>query len=401
MNLFCKKIILILVGIFLSFTVLEIGLQTTGFIFKIIKEYKNEKIQKNDVITILCLGESTTSGEWPPILQKILNWKSKNIKFNVVDKGLGGTNTLFISQKINNYLEEYQPDCIILMMGINDSGVPYIKNNIRILNLLQLIYRHIKNKYFYNYTDETFVTLIELVKNLINQKKYKESETILHFLLDKSNNTSQIVFLTLTDLYTESEQFDKFKNLIDAYKGCIIPQILYTIEDFFVNQKYSKEEIKNWLLKNERRLVNEDFMLDPILKKYDCLYLSGKIKNHGISEAILVKKRILHKDNTQIKQNYINTTNYISKFNEKILIIPMQYPTLSVEDLKELLKDSKYYDNFVFINNEENFKQALKIHKKEKIFRDSFGGSFGHCTELGNTIIAENVAKTILDKYKK
>lgn len=401
MNLFCKKIILILVGIFLSFTVLEIGLQTTGFILKTFKEYKNEKIQKNDAITILCLGESTTGGQWPPILQKILNEKSKNIKFNVVDKGQGGTNTLFISKKINNYLEEYQPDCVILMMGINDKGIRYIKNNIRVLNLLQLIYRHIKNKYFYNYTDETFMTLIELAKNLVNQKKYKESEKILYFLLDKSNNTSHIVFLTLTDVYAESNQLDKFKNLIDTYNGCIIPPILYTIEDFFVNQKYSKEEIKNWLLKNERRLVNDDDMLDPILKKYDCSYLSGKSKNRRICETILVKKTILHNDTTQLKQNYINAINYISKFNKKILIMPMQYPTLSVEDLKELLKDSKYYDNFVFINNEENFKQALKIHKREKIFRDSFGGSFGHCTELGNTIIAENVAKIILDKYQK
>ena len=33
------------------------------------------------------------------------------------------------------------------------------------------------------------------------------------------------------------------------------------------------------------------------------------------------------------------------------------------------------------------------------IFVDMFGGSFGHCTELGNTIIAENVAETILKLY--
>ncbi len=405
MNLLLKKTLTILVGILLSFTVLEIGLQTTEFIFKNIKEYKNKRIKQDNVINILCLGESTTDGQWPPILQKILDIKSKHIKFNIIDEGKGGTNTFFISQQIKSYLEKYQPDCIILMMGINDKGLPYIKKNIKILNLFQLIYKHVKNKYFYNYTDETFTALIELARNLINQKKYRESEIILSFLLDKSNNTSEQTFLSLMELYVESKQFDKFKNLIDKYNGCIIPPILYSIEEFFLDQGYSKEKIRNWLLRNEKRLINEDSMLDPIFKKYDCLYLSDKIKHHRICEQVLVKKTILNQNNTQTKQNYINTIDYIYEFNKKILIMPMQYPTLSVENLKEILKDSKYYDNFVFISNEENFTQALKTHKREEIFRDNFGESFGqnfgHCTELGNTIIAENAAKTILDQYQK
>ena len=77
----------------------------------------------------------------------------------------------------------------------------------------------------------------------------------------------------------------------------------------------------------------------------------------------------------------------------------MQYPTLSVEKLKQDLKDSPYYDKIIFISNEENFKQALKTHKSEEIFRDMFAGTFGHCTEFGNTLIAENVAETILKLY--
>jgi len=405
MNLFFKKILTILVGILLSFTVLEIGLQTTGFIFKNIKEYKNKRIKQDNVVNILCLGESTTDSQWPPILQKILDEKSKHIKFNIIDEGKGGTNTFFILQQIKSYLEKYQPDCIILMMGINDKGLPYIKKNIKILNLFQLIYKHVKNKYFYNYTDETFIALIELARNLINQKKYREAETILSFLLDKSNNTSEQTFLSLMELYVEPKQFDKFKNLIDKYNGCITPPILYNIEEIFLNQGYSKEKIRNWLLKNEKRLINEDSMLDPIFKKYDCLYLLDGIKNNRNFEEVLIRRTVLNNDITRLKQNYINTLNYIYEFNKKILIMPMQYPTLSVENLKENLKDSKYYDNFVFISNEENFTQALKTYKREEIFRDNFGKSFGqnfgHCTELGNTIIAENAAKTILGQYQK
>jgi len=76
--------------------------------------------------------------------------------------------------------------------------------------------------------------------------------------------------------------------------------------------------------------------------------------------------------------------------------MPMQYPTLPIEHLKQDLKKSKYYDNLVFISNEENFEQASKTHKKEKIFKDMFGGNFGHCTLYGNTLITENIIPKIL-----
>ncbi len=348
----------------------------------------------------MCLGESTTDSQWPPILQKILDEKSKHIKFNIIDEGKSGTNTFFISQQINNYLEKYEPDCIILMMGINDKGIHYIKNKVRVFNLLQLIYSHVKNKYFYDYTDETFTTLLELAKNLINQKKYRESEIVLNFSLAKSNYTSAEAALNLINLYTASEQSDKFKNLIYKYNGDIIPLIFYRIEEFFLNQGYSKEKIKNWLLENKKRLINENSMFNPILKKYDCLYLLDEIRNNRNFEEVLIRKTILNNDNTQLKQNYINTLNYIYEFNIKTLVMPMQYPTLSAENLKETLKDSKYYDRFVFISNEKNFEQALKIYKREEIFRDAFGKNFGHCTELGNTLIAENAAKIILEQYQ-
>ena len=31
----------------------------------------------------------------------------------------------------------------------------------------------------------------------------------------------------------------------------------------------------------------------------------------------------------------------------------------------------------------------------DEIFKDQFAGDFGHCTDLGNTMIAENVVNTL------
>ena len=102
-----KKISLIIIGIILSLILLEIGLQLAGFTLTAIKKYGNKIAKDPNTITILCLGESTTDGQWPPILQKILDEKSKNKKFNVVDEGKVGTNSKIILSKVNSYLYKY------------------------------------------------------------------------------------------------------------------------------------------------------------------------------------------------------------------------------------------------------------------------------------------------------
>ena len=66
-----KKISLILIGFLLSFVILEISLQLAGFTVITINKYRNKLTKDPNTITILCLGESTTDDQWPPILQKI------------------------------------------------------------------------------------------------------------------------------------------------------------------------------------------------------------------------------------------------------------------------------------------------------------------------------------------
>ena len=152
-----KKILLVVLGIILSLVVLEIGLQITSFTLSTIKKYRNKITKNQNTITILCLGESTTDGQWPPILQAILNKKSKNKKFIVIDEALSGTNTRRIAEKIENYLIKYNADIVISMMGINDSGLDYKKYKIKILSLFLLIISHIKQHFYYTEEDTLYL----------------------------------------------------------------------------------------------------------------------------------------------------------------------------------------------------------------------------------------------------
>ncbi|MCB4790497.1 MAG: hypothetical protein LHV68_01280 [Elusimicrobia bacterium] len=69
-----RKIVLILLGIFLSITLLEIGLRLSGYTYLYLQEYGNRKALNNKgTYRILCLGESTTAGQYPQYLEEELN----------------------------------------------------------------------------------------------------------------------------------------------------------------------------------------------------------------------------------------------------------------------------------------------------------------------------------------
>jgi hypothetical protein len=61
--------------------------------------------------------------------------------------------------------------------------------------------------------------------------------------------------------------------------------------------------------------------------------------------------------------------------------------------LKRIFERDK---DIVFVDNEGIFKEALKKAGYKEYFRDMFAGDFGHCTQKGNALLAENIADVIL-----
>lgn len=127
-----KKFGLIIFGIFLGLFLLEIALRVGGFVFLSLQEYRNRiAIAQKGGYCILCLGESTTAlgGEysWPSQLEEILNRAQIGIKFKVINKGIPGISTSGILYHLEKYLDEYEPNMVITMIGINDCGklIPY------------------------------------------------------------------------------------------------------------------------------------------------------------------------------------------------------------------------------------------------------------------------------------
>ncbi|MHB9155688.1 MAG: GDSL-type esterase/lipase family protein [Endomicrobiales bacterium] len=76
-----------------------------------------------------------------------------------------------------------------------------------------------------------------------------------------------------------------------------------------------------------------------------------------------------------------------------IPLVCMQYPLRGLEPLKRMLEG---FEGVVYVENETVFREALKKAPYDEYFRDVFAGDFGHCTDKGNALLAENIAGVIL-----
>ncbi len=77
-----------------------------------------------------------------------------------------------------------------------------------------------------------------------------------------------------------------------------------------------------------------------------------------------------------------------------IPLVAVQYPLEELKALQEKLPPGK---GLFFVDNEALFKKAVAQNGYFYYFADSYGGKYGHCTPKGNHLLAENVAKTVLE----
>ncbi len=114
----------ILVRVILFLLFMEGFLNLGGWAFITIQEWRNQYAAHPGAYRILCLGDSITAngGEYsyPSQLQAALNKAFSRGKFQVINKGTPSWTTSEMSAHFKGVLQHYQPDMVILMIGVND-----------------------------------------------------------------------------------------------------------------------------------------------------------------------------------------------------------------------------------------------------------------------------------------
>ena len=428
---------------------------------------------------ILCLGESTTQGQYPPFLEKALNQRNIGIKFSVIDKGLNGTNTWVIVSRLESYLDTYHPDMVITMMGINDAGphMPYepvsdskainFLKSFRIYKLTRLLWLHIvsrlgerKSYKLSNYTtllkpslrkSELQQVVAEKNNVLLSEESTKLKKAIelnprgegayvglgwLYKIQGKLSEAEESfkkaielnprgegAYFELGWLYREqgkrSESEESFKKAIEinskgewAYIG--LGRLYHEQGKLSEAEELFKKAIElnprgevayfelGWLYHEQGKLSEAEELFKKAIELNP-----GSDRLYGALEVLYTEKgnmelaRKYGKEARDLGLSYYvpNTTSDYHKLKtvldkRGITYVCVQYPIRNLEPLKKIFQGND--KGIIFVDNERIFRDAVAKDSHQNYFRDMFGGEFGHCTEKGNRLLAENIANVIL-----
>ena len=159
-----QKAALLVVGLFLFLTFIELGLRLGGFISLSLQRYNNKlALKQKGAYRIMCLGESTTAmggkDSYPAQLEEILNQLNIGKNFSVINMGESNINTSYILAHLEENLAKYNPNMVITMMGVGDgSDIEYLQyisrgakdnflSSLRVYKLGRLLWLHIVAKF--------------------------------------------------------------------------------------------------------------------------------------------------------------------------------------------------------------------------------------------------------------
>lgn len=442
-----KNFLLVFCGLILSLFLLELFLQSISVSIKFYKNHTiNQKLNKKESITILCLGESTTDNQWPKFLKQSLIKRNVEKEIIIIDKGVKAINTTCILEKTEEYIKNFEPDIIVSMMGINDGNSDVIslkKTKFKLQKLFFLIKQHLSNrKIISDKNNDKFLLDFNSANRLFDSQQYDESINIFESLLNQNSDNDIKIIKLLTRAYVikakkagfETKEAKEYLNRAEqlVFKGIEIKQYydinailfilaqnknrvmiekLFPITDKTVFKKIYEQD--PWAFISHTHLFVELGMNDFVKSIAEQLYSADVKENTPYADRIFGSNAtlLIESKNYQTAEKYLNMTrNYLMKNipemtvenyrklaeicrEKNIKLIAMQYPMRPVEQLYIILED---YSEIYFVDNENIFKEALKTNEISKIFKDLFAGDFGHCTDLGNQMIADNLADTLV-----
>jgi tetratricopeptide (TPR) repeat protein len=410
---FQQKLILIIFGLFLFFILLEAGLRLGGFIILSLQENRNRaSLKQKGTYRIICLGESTTAGQWPPFLEEILNQRNIGIKFSVVDKGKVGTNTVVILSQIESYLGEYHPDMVVAMMGINDYGsdVPYERSalsktmrSIRTYKLARLLWLHMVTKakeigLYKLHRDrrpvqEPYAYLLNIRKKeaTARQEDNIKNKDVLKKALEL-NPLNDEAYIEFSNLCRDKKQLQQAE---DAYKKALGLKPRNDEAYVELGETYRDQG----QLQQAEDAYKKALELNPGKVRSSELYGALGTIYEEMGQFTLAEECYSNANQTRLSEYKPSTAYNYHKLKEildkrKIKLVCVQYPMYNIEALKKIFQGD--IDGILFVDNEKTFKEAVREGSYKMYFRDIFGGDFGHCTYKGNRLLAENIANVIL-----
>ena len=369
--------------------ILEIALRTGGFVLSLAQERNNlNSLGQKRAYRIICLGESTTANEYPHFLEEALNRHSKQAKFSVMDLGVPGNTTDGMLADLEHNLSKYEPDIVVAMLGVNEEfdnvgGRHNVTGSdfSRVIKLLKQLKQRWRTK-FLEITARPAQKDNSLPMQIVSQDEQKATV--------KADLESCATVYSLACNYWREKSYDKAEELFSntIKMGTTYYQAYVDLAMCYLRKgRYdlAEETLKKVIVLNPK-----------IAKAYGglahCFREQGK---NEAAEKYFEKANIIRLKyyNPKTKQNYKKIRTILSQ--KGIVLVCVQYLVRSIKTLEHILQPT---GELILVDNETSFKQAIEQASYGEYFVDMFGGDFGHCTDKGNILLAENIAREILQQ---
>lgn len=358
------------------------------------------------------------------------------MRFSVIDKGAVGADTNKILAHLNENIDIYQPDMVVMMAGANDKDIVYyhgiaeaqgnIFRHFRVYRLLRLLYRHCAQK---------------ILKQGIHAKRMESDreffeQGIEYDLQGKTLQAEQAVkkalelnprngdaYIELGFLYNGQSEYllaeESFKKAVEADprndRAYLQLAVYYQNHAEFVQAEENFRKAIELNPDNDAAYAGLGFLYrdQGRFSEAEAAFAKAITINprndyaYSAASALFLQKGDLGRADEYARKadkvrfafsSQVTVANY-RRIKETldargIRLVSVQYPMRSVKPLQRMFRG--FEQGVIFVDNEHAFKEAVRKQGYKEYFLDLFGGDFGHCTEKGNRLIAENIAAAIL-----
>jgi tetratricopeptide (TPR) repeat protein len=421
---------LIILGIVLALVFFEVAFRVGGAVYQAVTNSRNlSALNKDGTIRILCLGESTTQmgGEssYPRQLELRLNYLQDRVQYAVINGGIPGGNTTMIAAKLPAQIKQYRPDIVVMMMGINDvaakvvgKGEALFKKTNPIIALLQKsrLVRLLNGLWIAQRSKTVSIdNAIETDKLVIAQPQ--DQSLLKYATISTAGLKYSQAVAAYQELIKRNQKYGSWPNCWFYRKiGWIYHktgdhekylQTINAILELNTKDAWAKDQVVEMCRADKNDPAVVDFLRQAIHQQPDqaSLYelLGNCFVSRGEDKPATEYLREAHRRrvaavNPVTRENYRVILDLLDQQNIQTVIV--QYPVRSFDELSVILEGIDKVDRAILVDNQKIFKSVLATGRYEDYFLDRFAGDFGHCTAKGNYLLADNIAKYILNAFK-
>lgn len=389
------KPVLFSLGILVGLGAVELSLRLTGVFY--LRTRKDHVRLLTGATVILCMGDSHTAGlgapagkDYPHQLQELLEVSDPNKKFVVINRGTPGFNTAKVLHNLPVYLEQFQPQILLLLVGMNNDwnywGYHDYLHRKKLVSRLQ--------NFFLSLRLYKLMALIKIAPHNTGRNRFSAKRASAHPVATGAENTS-LTDLAY-DLFARGDHeeailtFEKARSFHPGdwriYNG--LGRIYRDLHQYDRAIETFKRGIEIDLFREDNysglSLVYKD------LSQYEeaALFFEKQAREYPLARSyaeIFRKKEALSREiNLWIEHDLTEIVKICQK--RKIRLIIQSYPTYPLK--KEIFERVCSRFAIPYIDHNREFQRLFETGAKREEY---FNPGYAHCNEKGYARMAENI----------